>query len=217
MFNPANHLGVGLYSIVEAARLLKTPPRTLRRWVNGYVDELRGGERTYAPVIATDENPVLSFGDLIELRYVRKFRDAKVELEAIRLAAAKFREEWDTPYPFATRRFANDGRSLLVDLGGEWQDALSGQHMAFFEELNAENIYTEDLTSEWRPLGTAHKVLLSPERAFGKPIEEISGAHTHVLSLAMATEQDLGKVAWWFGTTSEAVADAARFEADLAA
>lgn len=29
-------VGVGLYSVADAAQLLKAPPRTLRRWLDGY-------------------------------------------------------------------------------------------------------------------------------------------------------------------------------------
>lgn len=33
---PHELIGIGLYSIGDAARLLKTPARTIRRWMGGY-------------------------------------------------------------------------------------------------------------------------------------------------------------------------------------
>lgn len=205
-------LGVGLYSLAEAARLLRTPRRTVSRWVDGYVQVLQSGPREYAPVIASDDYSALTFGDLVELMYVRGFRDAGVGLDMIRTTAAKFRNEWDTRYPLATERFATDGRSLLLGLGGDWKHALTGQHMAFFDELGTQLVHLNNLTAEWRPLGVDHLVLVNPDRSFGKPIEAGSGAHTYVLAQAAAGSEDIDSVAWWYGTTTQGVKDASQFE-----
>ena len=201
--------------MVEAARLLQTPRRTLSRWVQGYVRELRGGTRAYAPVIDRDEEATLSFGDLIELMYVRGFRQSGVPLPELRDAGIRFRREWDTPFPLATKRFATDGRHLLVEGGEYWRNALTGQQSVFFEEMGRQLIHVGDLASEWRPLGRERSVLLNPNRSFGKPIDDASGAHTYVLSLALSKEGDPSAVAWWYGTTSEAVEDAAKFEESM--
>jgi hypothetical protein len=58
--------------------------------------------------------------------------------------------------------------------------------------------------------------VLNPDRAFGKPIDDKSGALTHVLSLALASQKDPEAVAWWYGTTRDAVNDAAEFENSMA-
>jgi hypothetical protein len=146
--------------------------------------------------------------------YVRGFRDIGVDLDDIGQAAARFRSAWQTPYPLATERFAADAGRLLVDQGGIWQDALSGQGKAFLDELSKQLVHAGDLTTEWRPLGTDHAVVLNPNRAFGKPIEDTSGAHTFVLATALEGEQDPASVAWWYGTTTQGVLDAAKFEKD---
>jgi hypothetical protein len=206
-------LGIGLYSIVEASRLLKTPRRTLSRWVEGYVQELRGEKKGYAPLLHPDEERTfLTFGDLVDLMYVRGFRDAGVGLNELRCAAARYRSEWDVSYPLATKRFATDGKRLLIEQGGQWKHALTGQQQAFFDEIGKQLVHLGDLASEWRPLGNNRSVVLNPKRAFGKPIENASGAHTYVLYQALETEHDAAKVAWWYGTTESAVDDAAEFE-----
>jgi hypothetical protein len=205
-----------LYSVVEASRLLKTPRRTLARWVEGYVLTLRSGERSYAPLLAkNDAREFLTFGDLVELMYVRRFREAGVPLEELRSASSKFRQEWGLDYPLATKRFAMFGKKLLLEKGGVWQHALTGQQSLFFDQVGARLIHTGDLTSEWRPLGRARAVVLNPDRAFGKPIDDTSGAHTYILSQALSKEHDAAKVAWWYGTTTSAVEDAAEFEKSL--
>jgi hypothetical protein len=213
--NAIDHLGIGLYSLSDAARLLKTPRRTVSRWVDGYIKELREGEKFYPPAIDRVGGDALSFGDLVELLYVRGFRDRGVGLGEIAKTADEYRKEWKTPYPFATRKFATDGKGLLIKKGGEWEHALTGQQQAFFEELGSQLIHVGDLTTEWRPLGTARAVVLNPDRSFGKPIETSSGAHTYVLSQAYEASHDAGSVGWWYGIEPKAVLDAVQFERDF--
>lgn len=199
----------------EAARLLRTPRRTLSRWMEGYVRKLRGGPKSYLPVIDWEDGSALTFGDLVELMYVRGFRNGGVALDDIRRAARKYREEWSTPYPLATKRFATDGRDLLIGEGDHWRHALTGQHKAFFYELGARLVHTGDLTTEWRPLGQDRGVLLNPERSFGKPIDDLSGAHTFVLAQAATSGDTPERIAWWYGTTATAVLDAVKFEDEI--
>ncbi|KXK19447.1 MAG: hypothetical protein QY327_12055 [Fimbriimonadaceae bacterium] len=211
----ADSLGVGLYSLVEAARLLTTPRRTLARWVEGYVQELRGGSKRYAPIIERADEASLTFGDLVELMYVRGFRGVPVPLNEIRDVSAKYRQEWNTPYPLATKRFATDGRNLLIQQRGDWEHALSGQRQAFFEEIGRQLVHVGDLTSEWRPLGRDKAVVLHPDRSFGKPIEDKSGAHTFLLFKAVEGGASVEEVAWWYDTEVKAVREAVEFERSL--
>lgn len=214
--NPADSLGVGLYTIVEAARLLSTPRRTLARWVEGYVHELRGGAKHYPPVIEREGEASLTFGDLVELMYVREFRTEGIRLTEIRDVSAKYRSAWNTPYPLATKRFATDGRQLLIREGDAWMHALSGQRRAFFEEVGRQLVHVGDFASEWRPLGSDKAVVLHPDRAFGKPIEDHSGAHTFLLYQAVEEGASVEDVAWWYGTEAKAVSESVVYEQRLA-
>jgi uncharacterized protein (DUF433 family) len=210
-------LGIGLYSMTDAARLLKTPRRTISRWVEGYVCQLRDEKRRYAPLIEKGEEASLTFGDLVELLYVRGFRDSGVPLDEIRRTAAKYRDSWSVAYPLASKRFATEGKGLLLQESGAWQNALTGQTMIHFEDLGRRLVHVGDLVSEWRPLGESRAVVLNPSRAFGKPIDDVSGAHTFVLAQAVQAGEKPDKVAWWYGTTGSAVLDALEFESQFQA
>src|SRR5712692_2379333 len=67
-----SYLGVGLYSLPEAARLLRTPVATLRRWLAGSGSPVEAGQRDAGPLVWR-ENPdlvgrgLLTFSELIEL------------------------------------------------------------------------------------------------------------------------------------------------------
>ncbi|HMS56394.1 MAG TPA: hypothetical protein PKA27_13425 [Fimbriimonadaceae bacterium] len=211
----SDSLGVGLYSLVEAARLLKTPRRTLARWVEGYVEELRGGAKEYAPILERADETSLTFGDLVELMYVRGFRSGGVPLNEIRDVSAKYRQVWATQYPLATKRFATDGKALLVQEGDNWEHALSGQQKAFFDDIGHQLVHSGDLTSEWRPLGPDKAVVLHPDRAFGKPIEDISGAHTFLLFQAVNGGAPVEEVAWWYDISPKAVRESVEYELGL--
>ena len=78
-------LGVGYYTVPEAARLLKIAPRNINRWLGGYT--YKGGRM---PPLWTPELPAfedhleIGFRDLIELRFVNAFLEAGLGLKTIR-------------------------------------------------------------------------------------------------------------------------------------
>jgi hypothetical protein len=76
-------LGIGYYSVPEAARLLHLPQTRIRRWLGGYTSSSRTGERRnipplWSPQLPAFENHIeLGFRDLIELRFVSAFVGAQ--------------------------------------------------------------------------------------------------------------------------------------------
>lgn len=219
MTDGVTHLGIGIYAFPEAARLLRKSAGSVRRWANGYTYELRVGKGRGGPVLGRRlDDETLSFGELIELLHVKGFRERGIPLEEIRQAAARLREEWDTPYPFATKRIATLGNQLLAHFEGEWKAPVSGQEsFEFVGELAEQMVYSDDFTAGWRPLGPDHRILLDPERRFGKPIDPVSGIRTGVLSDAFEAEGDEVAVAGVYEVDLQAVRDAIRFERAFAA
>ncbi len=47
----SNLVGIGLYTIPEAARLTKVPNRNVRRWLRGYSTQFQGAPRRVPPVL----------------------------------------------------------------------------------------------------------------------------------------------------------------------
>src|SRR5437016_5704495 len=105
-----SYLGVGPYSLPEAARLLHTPVATLRRWLIGPGSPVEAGQQDVGPLIWR-ENPelaargLLTFSELIEVLFIRKLRQAGVPLPTIRSLARQAVLGLQTPHPFADRRF----------------------------------------------------------------------------------------------------------------
>jgi DNA-binding transcriptional MerR regulator len=80
------HLGVGLYTYPEAARIIGVKPGKLRRWVMVYRYRTNGHFRHSEPVINRyfDDEPVLTFLEVVELLFIRLFRDQGVSMPTIR-------------------------------------------------------------------------------------------------------------------------------------
>ena len=94
--------GTGVYSYQDAARLLRASTWKIRSWVEGYSYKVAAGLKTAEPVLrrAQYELDVLTFDDLIELRWIKAFRDRNVRLGDIRTAAILLSKKLRTPYPF---------------------------------------------------------------------------------------------------------------------
>jgi len=83
-------VGVGYYTVPDAARLLRTAPRNIARWLDGY--SYRGADgnpmktsplwRTQFPRLG--DALEIGFRDLIELRFVLAFVRQNVPLNVIR-------------------------------------------------------------------------------------------------------------------------------------
>ncbi len=119
-FRSANALlGLGAYSAAEAARLIQTAPRNVRKWLGGYSFKKAGVVTPIPPLwrpqIPQDDGHLeVSFRDLIELRFIKAFVDAGVGLKAIRNCIDEARASVESDYPFATRRFRTDGRTIFL-------------------------------------------------------------------------------------------------------
>jgi uncharacterized protein (DUF433 family) len=227
------YIGRGVYTMAEAGRLTGVPVRTLRRWARGYSYAYRGIERISPPIVGTgldqrDNDPVLSFRDIMEARLLAAFRRYGVSWRVIRRVAEKVHVALRHTHPFATRVFRTDGRTILLELisGDETDrrlvDLVRDQYE--WEKVVTAYLVTEkvdfsdsDEPIRWWPLGAERQVVVDPTRAFGAPIVSNEGVQTYLLAKAVAVEGDSGFVATWYGVEPDAVQDAIDFEKGLRA
>src|SRR5437660_1399451 len=122
------YLGIGLYTIPEAARLLGLRTGKLRRWADEYSFRSRGRDGFSGPLFERDQpelvkHKILTFAALIELQMIRLFREEGVSMPTIRAAANRGAELYRTNHPFAAKRFHTDGKRIFAEaehaLGGE--------------------------------------------------------------------------------------------------
>lgn len=207
-------LGTGIYTVAEAARLLKVSPRKVAGWAKQYVNHRDGEIRVSPPILdrTGNESGLITFHDLVELFFVREFRNAGVSLPHIRGVARILRESWGTPYPFAEQRLAELGRRLvdredmkvIMDKQQVFQFAQD-----FFQDFDFD---ATGLAKTWSPLGKEKLIVLDPHRSFGAPIDIRSGVRTDVLYGAYQAEGNVEAVAQWYEVAREAVDQAIEFE-----
>ena len=233
-------LGRGVYGAAEGVRLLNFTRRptsglrsvsrqTVARWMRGYnhgPDGQSHSDPLWKPDYVNDNEQVeLSFRDLIELRFVKAFRDLGLSLPTIRQCFMRAVEEVRDERPFSTRRFRTDGKSIFLEITddlpeGELVDLRMRQRVfrTIVEPSLKDLEFDASVVSRWFPLGMGRKsVVLDPSRAFGRPIVASAGVPTEAIADAIVTEGSLARAAALFEVTQAEARDAQQFEQRLAA
>lgn len=220
----ASKLGVGIYTVADAARLLRRPPSTIRRWLDGYSYELSSGSTRRAAALVRRSGEV-TFLDLAELLVIGALRDdLHLTMKSVRRAAEFLAEKYsDLVHPLASQRLETDGRDLylrLTDPSSEAEDVvnLSKKGQGAFKEVVERYLrqldFDEDstLAERWWPMGRSSPVVVDPRIAFGSPHIAGTGIQTRVLWGAVRAGDDPSDVAAWFGVDEKQVRAATRFE-----
>lgn len=222
-------LGVGFYTVPEAARLLKIPPRNINRWLGGYRYGT-GTNRTHLPPLWTPQLPAvdgqieLGFRDLIELRFVAAFEKQGLALRTIRRCIALAREVIKDERPFSTSKFRTDGRTIFLEAATDTDDEklidLKGGQFVIkkvieqtFKDLDIE----DDAVRRWRPFKNKETIVIDPARAFGQPIAAGMGVPTVALADAVIAEGSVDRVVRLFDVPANVVRDAVAYEQFLRA
>ncbi|QAU44599.1 DUF433 domain-containing protein [Bradyrhizobium guangzhouense] len=222
-------LGIGFYTVPEAARLLKIAPLNIRRWLGGY--RFTQGDKTvdmpplWKPQLPPyDHHMELGFRDLIELRVIKSFLDAGLSILTVRNCLEYARGLAGDDHPFSTRRFRTDGRTIFLESlrrtgEDEVLDLKSHQYVIkkvidrTFKDLDI----SQDIVTRWRPFEGKQSIVIDPSRAFGQPITNNYGVPTITLADAVKAEGSVERVSKLYDVSPSAVRDAVRFEKSLAA
>lgn len=218
-------LGVGFYTVPEAAQMTGVSAGRIRRWLLGYTfkvgEELHASQRLWAPDLERlDEALALSFRDLIEVRFVDYFRTAGISWKMLREVGSEAAEMVGSTHPFSTQQFKTNGRKIFRELGGAKGkkailDVLSKQHAiatvvapSLYEGLE----YYNDNPARWFPVDRSKRVVIDPAVAFGQPSLNPEGVPTAVLARAFRVEQSVDKIARWYRVPKPAVRAALKYE-----
>jgi uncharacterized protein (DUF433 family) len=221
-------IGHGVYTVSETARLTRIPAARIRRWLRANDYRIDGEVRRSEPIIEPtfgliDDTLVISFLDLVEIRFVNAFLEQGVTWTYLRRAYKKAEEIVGHARPFSTREFKTDGRRILTEIVGTGRrstlDVAAGQLgfwaviAPFYRQLD----FDAKEASRWWPL-PSRKVVIDPQRNFGQPIVAREGIPTRTLYRAyLAEDQAVAEVASWYGISRLSVMAAIEFEERLAA
>ncbi len=219
-------LGVGLYSVPQAAQLAHVPARSVRRWLFGYRYQSEGVNVSRPPVFdpesieLPDHHRVVTFRDLIEIQFVHSFREHGVSWDTIRRAASAARELTRSDHPFASQSFVTDGETIFAEVTSSLRRKelldLKNNQMAFrrvlLPSLRARIDVAEAGAQRWWPLGRNRPIVIDPARQLGQPISHDEGVPTAVLAGAYRTTKSFRKAAEWYDVSVNAVRSAVGFE-----
>lgn len=228
---PFTIVGRGVYTLRDAARLTSIPGGRIRRWLQGYDFRSRSRVHHTAPVFGhdyreVDHRLILSFADLVEVRFIDAFLHAGVSWSAIRIAAERASKLLEQDHPFSTRRFKTDGRTIMTDIAAgtrapELLDLV--QNQVALRRIVAPYLYRgldfgpgQQVSRWWHEAGR-RRVVIDPSRAFGKPILAKEAVPTRALFDAYLVEESIDQIAEMFEVSRSSASAAIEFEKRLAA
>lgn len=166
-----------VYGVGQASALLGMRQDKVRGWLDGY--ERRGVR--YPPVIreVTTGSDVVTWGEFVELGYLREYRRARVSLQHIRPVIERLRQELGVRYPLAHARPLIYDHQLVLRIQEETHlDASlaivirSGQELILAREVESylqKVEFADDVVARLRPAGRTSPVVIDPEFSFGRP------------------------------------------------
>jgi uncharacterized protein (DUF433 family) len=227
---PIQFAGVGIYTVGEAARLIRADVKTVNRWLRGYrYPTMYRGQVEAPPIFRTElprigGKPAIGFQDLIELLFIEGFRKEGVSLHTIRRAARMAAKRWNNDHPFCLKRFATDGRTIFATaaegLDKDQVMELTRSQLGFKSFLSPylkALDYSRFGVDRWWPLGKDKSVFLDPRIAFGRPVVTAHNVPTESIWDAVNANESVGAVAKWFDLPVSTIQAAVDFEASRAA
>lgn len=222
-------VGIGLYTVPEAARLTRVPSQSIRRWIGGYTYRRAGNVRESPPVWSsqiprTEGTVCLGFLDLLEIRFVNAFRRHGVSWSVIRLAAKRACDVFRQDHPFSRQRFKTDGRSIfaeIIEAEAETKllDLVRSQYA--FHKVVSPTLYasldfsSHDEAIRWYPMWPKRQIVVDPQRAFGRPIVAREGVPAAALAKAVEVDGSTENIAKWYDVSKQSVEAAVAFEREL--
>ena len=230
--------GVGLYSLSDAARYINRSRSVVSDWAFGHRNIRNGySDRTDSvfvkPLLVVDNESVVTFEHLIELRMVRLFRDNGVSLYTIKASARNLAHVLDTDHPFSSYRLKTDGKSIFADFTvaslkrdfKEDTDEEPKDEEKIVQDLQQLQVVMGDIVrmyfkdteyqaktaSRWWLLGKGGRALLDPNRNFGQPIDAPTGVPLSALYSLIKAGETVKAVCDWYDVPAEAVETAINF------
>jgi uncharacterized protein (DUF433 family) len=201
---------------------------TVARWLYGYRHGAAHSKPLWQPdYVPIEDEPALevSFRDLIELRFVKAFRDLGLSLQTIRECFDRAVEVVHDQRPFSTRSFRTDGKTIFYEIidgvhEGKLVDLRRRQNV--FHRIVEPSLhdleFEADAVARWFPLGRSREtIIVDPARAFGRPVVNNGGVPVETIAQAVKVEGTPERVAALYELPLAAVRDAVEFQQKIAA
>ena len=207
-------MNTGIYSLADAARIVRIRPERLRAWVRGRASWSGRVGDFYGPVFQASSDS-LTFADLLELRVVKALLEHGTTLARARQAHTRLGELLHTPYPFIDADGLKVlGRDIVAPIESQLLNLANDQFLLGFVSDYLKNVRFESGTPvSLKPDGAESSVVIDARVRFGEPTVEGTRVLTaDVYDLWSAQGRDADLVARTYGLTIHQVLSAVAYE-----
>lgn len=213
-----------VYGVAEAAALLGLRTDRAWAWLDGYAR--RGVE--YPPVIRAEptREDLVTWGEFVELGYLREYRRKGVPLQRLRPVIDELRREFRTPYPLATAKPYIFDKELVLEVQEKNDLPMaiaivirSGQQIMLADDANRFlrkvefDPQDDGAVRRLRPAGKASPVVIDPLVRFGRPV--VDGVATERLWELFDAGESVDEIAEGYELAPELVRAAVSYEEQL--
>jgi uncharacterized protein (DUF433 family) len=225
----ATRLTGGIYTLPDAAKLLRIDLRLLRRWVAGYpadpASELKRQTSGLGPLqnsgVARDRH--FGFLTLIEIFTAYQLRRRGFSMQQLRRFRNELAERFETEFPFALKGLLTSRRELLKELGDcsllqldtGGQTAFEKVLQPFCEKIEFDS--ASKLAAKLFPAGRERSIVVDPRHAFGQPVIVGTNLTTEAIALRLRAGETESDLADEFDLTEQQVKEIRDFELALPA
>jgi uncharacterized protein (DUF433 family) len=222
-------LGIGLYSVSEAALYARIAPQIMGRWIYG----TRRGAAVIEPELGASDERDVTFLDFVQALAIRRirFERPRISLQKIREAYYRARDDFGEQYPFAlsSTRIGLFGppedpkkQEIWISVGQNLEEAqkyfqLTGRKSGNQMLGEVVRTYAQRLTFDrdtglatryiaWPTGGSASEcIIMDPQVRFGEPYLQSSGYTARTLYDAYRSEGAIDRAAKVYGVALEQV------------
>jgi len=211
-------LGAGIYTYPDIAHVLGIPYHRVQRWISQYWEGDLGKrfERQYTWNV--DGTKAVSFHTMIELFIFHQLNMAGVKPRDILLAHKELSGLYDTAFPFATKDVLQglrcDGKQVLMKRKDGTVLSLNGSrqfNMAFVLEFMHKLAFTDDLVSQYWPMGKGRSIVCDPKHQFGHAVVAGTNILPQVLANMRRGGDSVNLIAFSYSLDPKQVKDAITF------
>jgi len=228
-------LNAPYYTLAQASRLCGVSKGRASRWLRGYdytydvAGETRSrSQHSIVERVFDQGSASVSFLELIDLLFVKRFLDNNYTLQKIRKVFNEARRYLSTPH-FASAKFYIFGKETILDDtreqggSGDLLALFSGGQQAMREIVNPigltidfEDITEFGLAERWYPQGKKGHIIVDPKISFGQPT--IIGTRIttdNIFDLYLGENKETHTVSKWFGLPAAQINSAVAFEQSI--
>lgn len=211
-------LGAGIYTYPDIAHVLGMPYHKVQRWISTYWEGALGREFERRYTWHVDGTKAVSFHTMIELFIFHQLNEAGVRPKAILEAHKQLAPMYSTAFPFATKEvldgLRSDGHQVLLKLKDGSVLSLNGTrqfNMPFVLEFMMKLSFSDDLVSQYWPMGKGGSIVCDPKHQFGHAVVAGTNILPQVLANMHRGGDSIQLIAFSYSLDPKQVEDAIAF------